>query len=92
MLTSSVFPLSADFGNVSYAVPALHPLYRIPVKQPVNQNGNHTPGFTEAAATPEAHRLTLNAAEGIAVLAARVVVDAEFRSAVREEWKREVVG
>lgn len=48
---------STDFGDVTYAVPALHPMFGIPTAGP--GSGNHTIGFTKAAATPEAHRLTL---------------------------------
>lgn len=81
---------SSDFGNITYAVPSLHPLYRIPVDEPLNQNGNHTPGFTKAAATKEAHGLTLNAAEGLAVLAAKMVVDKEFKDKVWRDWEQEI--
>ena len=49
---------------VSYEVPSLHPMYQIPVGP---GEGNHTVGFTAAAALPESHRLTLEAAKGIAV-------------------------
>ncbi|CAO1613573.1 unnamed protein product [Sympodiomycopsis kandeliae] len=80
---------STDFGNISYAMPTLQPLYRIPVESPVNQNGNHTPGFTKAAKTVEAHKLTLNAAEGIAILAAKVLLHKQFREQVWKEWKEE---
>lgn len=77
---------STDFGNVTYALPALHPCYRIPLSDPKTQ-GNHTVGFTAAAKTPEAHKLTLQAATGIAVTGARIVVETEFRERVKKEWK-----
>ncbi|MFN8506623.1 MAG: M20 family metallopeptidase [Dehalococcoidia bacterium] len=53
---------STDMGNVSYALPAIHPHFGIPTP-----SGNHTPGFTAAAATPEAHENTLRAAKGMAL-------------------------
>lgn len=37
---------STDFGNVTYRLPSCHPGFAIPA--PVGQ-GNHTPGFTNAA-------------------------------------------
>lgn len=77
---------STDFGNVTYALPAIHPIYAIPVKDPKTE-GNHTVGFTAAAKTPEAHKLTLKAAEGIAIIGARVVVEGEYRERVRKEWE-----
>ncbi|CAO1615510.1 unnamed protein product [Parajaminaea phylloscopi] len=80
------WPASTDFGNVTYALPALHPAYQIPLSDPKTQ-GNHTVGFTEAAKTPEAHQLTLKAATGIAVTGARMIVEPEFRTRVTEEWK-----
>lgn len=55
---------STDMGNVSYVVPSIHPSFRIPTDAP-----NHTPGFTAAAATEEAHRATLRAAKALAMTA-----------------------
>ncbi|KAI1788274.1 aminoacylase 1-like protein 2, partial [Ganoderma leucocontextum] len=40
---------STDFGNITYALPALHPSFSIPT-----EGSNHTPGFTIAAGTKEA--------------------------------------
>ena len=39
---------------------------------------NHTPEFTEAAATPEAHKACTNASKALAALGARVLMDDEF--------------
>ncbi len=75
---------STDFGDVSCAVPALHPMFGIPT---VPNGGNHTIEFTKAAATPEAHKLTLDAAKGIAVAAFKMVVDDEYAKAVTAEWE-----
>lgn len=70
-------------GDVSYAVPALHPLYAIPTKP---GSGNHTRGFTKAAATPEAHKATLASAKGIAVAGWRVLTDKDFADKVKKEY------
>lgn len=80
---------STDFGNVSkapsnecpltcqvsYTLPALHPLVGIPIKPGHN---NHTPGFTEHAKTDEAHNATLKAAAALSVVACRVLSDEQF--------------
>ncbi|KAI0656046.1 amidohydrolase [Cubamyces menziesii] len=74
---------STDFGNVTHALPALHPAYSIPTEP---NGSNHTPQFAKAAATPEAHAATLKVATGLAATGVRVLADAEFArrvSAVR---------
>ncbi|MGH3648441.1 MAG: peptidase dimerization domain-containing protein [Micromonosporaceae bacterium] len=48
---------STDFGNLSQAVPALHPLFDIGAPTPY-----HHPDFAAAAATPAAERAMLDAA------------------------------
>lgn len=64
----------------------MHPMYSIPLDNPATQ-GNHTVGFAAAAKTSRAHELTLEAAEGIAVVGARIVVEGEYRDRVWKEWK-----
>ncbi|KAG5641428.1 hypothetical protein DXG03_005244 [Asterophora parasitica] len=66
---------STDFGNVSYELPSLHPLFAIPT-QP--NGGNHTAKFTESASTPEAHVATLNVTKGLALTGFRVISDDKF--------------
>jgi metal-dependent amidase/aminoacylase/carboxypeptidase family protein len=71
---------STDMGNVSYVVPSIHPMFRIPTAA-----ANHTAGFTEAAATPEAHRAMLRASTALALTA----LDAYLRPGVLEQVTRE---
>ncbi|KAI0923499.1 hypothetical protein AcV5_009025 [Taiwanofungus camphoratus] len=78
---------STDFGNVTYALPSLHPGFAIPT-QP--NGGNHTPQFTQAAGTPEAHAATLAIAKGLAALGFRVVDDADFSEKVSAMWKADI--
>ncbi|KAI0631377.1 amidohydrolase [Trametes polyzona] len=66
---------STDFGNVTYALPALHPVYSIPTEP---NGSNHTPQFTKSAATKEAHEATLKVAVGLAATGVRVLADADF--------------
>jgi len=72
---------STDMGNVSYAVPAIHPSFGLDSPDA----GNHTPGFTAAAATEEAHAETLRAAKALALTA----LDAYANEAVLADAKRE---
>ncbi|KAJ7256675.1 peptidase M20, dimerization domain-containing protein [Mycena rebaudengoi] len=68
---------STDFGNISHALPSLHPMYAIPT--PPN-GGNHTFGFTKAAASEEAHSATMIITKALAYTSFRVLrSDALFR-------------
>ncbi|KAJ3520990.1 hypothetical protein NMY22_g12501 [Coprinellus aureogranulatus] len=90
---------STDFGNVSYALPSLHPAFGtlvISFTSPSNPDdlrtiaiptspngGNHTPAFAQAAATQEAHDAMLTITKGLALLGYRVLSDPQFLSEVR---------
>ena len=52
---------STDMGNVSYAVPSIHPMYKIGTGEVY-----HTRDFTSITNTPEAHAETLLAAKAMA--------------------------
>lgn len=80
------FFASTDFGNVTYALPSLHAAYKIHLDDPSTQ-GNHTVGFADAARTEEAHERTKEAALGIAVAAARVLVEKEYRDEIWADWQ-----
>jgi metal-dependent amidase/aminoacylase/carboxypeptidase family protein len=76
---------STDMGDVSYTVPSLHPMFAIPVTEGA---GNHTPGFTACAATPQAHEATLRAAKALALTALDLYTNPALREAAREEFGR----
>ncbi|CDS82447.1 related to amidohydrolase [Sporisorium scitamineum] len=80
------FAASTDFGNITYALPSLHAEYAIRLDDRRTQ-GNHTVGFAEKARSREAHERTKEAAFGIAVTAARVLVEKEYRDEIWEEWR-----
>ncbi|SNX82839.1 related to amidohydrolase [Melanopsichium pennsylvanicum] len=80
------FAASTDFGNITYALPSLHAEYKIHLDDPRTQ-GNHTVGFADAAKTQEAHDRTKEAALGIAVVGARVLVEKEYRDQIWDEWR-----
>ncbi|MEP7215989.1 MAG: M20 family metallopeptidase [Anaerolineaceae bacterium] len=71
---------STDMGNVSYVVPSIHPVFGIPVEAGV---GNHTAGFTAAAATEESHRATLRASKALAMTALELYAKPEM---LKKAW------
>ncbi|KAH9942063.1 aminoacylase 1-like protein 2 [Amylocystis lapponica] len=77
---------STDFGNVTYALPALHPSFGIPT---VPNGGNHTAAFAEAAATVEAHRACLNVSKALAATGVRVLDDSFFFEKVKETFEED---
>jgi amidohydrolase len=72
---------STDMGNVSHVVPSIHPMFAIPTEA-----GNHTPGFTAAAATPEAHEAMRTAATALAMTALDVFMRPEVLEAARKDF------
>ncbi|PCH36405.1 hypothetical protein WOLCODRAFT_20520 [Wolfiporia cocos MD-104 SS10] len=78
---------STDFGNVSYALPSLHPAYTIPTKP---NGGDHTPRFTWAAGTAEAHALTIKKVKGLAATGFHVLDDEAFTVQVRKAWEEQM--
>lgn len=50
----------------------------------------HSSTFASATSTPSAHKAALQAAEGIAVVGLRVLVDESFRKATGKEWKADM--
>jgi hypothetical protein len=49
----------------------------------VSNGGNHTPAFTSAAATPEAHQACLEVCKALALTGLRVIEDDQFYLDVR---------
>lgn len=78
---------STDFGNVTYQLPSLHPVFSIPT-EPNGQN--HTAAFTVAAATPEAHAAALVVMKGLAMAGFRVLDDAKFADRVQRAWREDM--
>ncbi|KAI6014998.1 hypothetical protein F5J12DRAFT_512954 [Pisolithus orientalis] len=65
---------STDFGNISYPIPT------------VPNGGNHTPAFTEAAGTIEAHEACLDISKALAAVGMRVLTDNTFLSNVKSAF------
>ncbi len=73
---------STDMGNVSHALPAVHPYIAI---APEGTAG-HTVEFREAAVSPAGHAGLLNAAKGMAMTAIDLLGDPELMCQVKREF------
>jgi metal-dependent amidase/aminoacylase/carboxypeptidase family protein len=72
---------STDMGNVTYAVPGLHPSYAVE-----STAGNHNPGFTEAAASEEAHTRMLAASKALALTVIDLFADPSLLAEAKREF------
>jgi amidohydrolase len=71
---------STDMGNVSYAVPSIHPILGIDSAPAVN----HQPGFTAATITPAADQAVFDGAVALAWTAIDAAMDGDLRSRLIE--------
>jgi len=76
---------STDMGNVSYVVPAIHPILGIDSAPAVN----HQPAFTEATITPAADQAIYDGAVALAWTAIDAARDAELRARLLARRKTE---
>ena len=72
---------STDMGDVSYTVPSIHPMFAIPTEA-----GNHTAGFTAAAATQAAHDAAMRTAKSLAMTALDLVATPELLDSMKREF------
>ena len=79
---------STDMGDVSHAVPSIHPYLAI-----VDEGGPlcHEHRFAEAAASPRGMTTALDAAKAMAKTALDLLGDEELRRQVRAEWEASAV-
>ncbi|EGN96673.1 hypothetical protein SERLA73DRAFT_184799 [Serpula lacrymans var. lacrymans S7.3] len=75
---------STDFGNVTYELPSIHPIFAIPT-QP--HGGNHSPAFAESARSTEAHKACMAISKGLALTGFRVINDDDFFRKVRDAFE-----
>ncbi len=73
---------STDMGNVSQAVPAIHPYIAIAP----NGTAGHTIEFRQAANSPAGHVGMLNAAKGMAMTTIELLSDPQLMQQVRREF------
>ncbi|KIJ53736.1 hypothetical protein M422DRAFT_58526 [Sphaerobolus stellatus SS14] len=74
---------STDFGDISKALPGLHPGYAIPAK-----SANHTKDFTEAAGSEVGHKATLTHVKALSALGLKVLTDDAFLKAVKDSFQK----
>ncbi|TKG73079.1 M20 family metallopeptidase [Prauserella endophytica] len=73
---------STDLGNLSYRMPAIHPM--IAISEPVV--ALHTVQFAEAAGSEAGERAVADGALGLALTAVDYLADEHLRTAVHEEF------
>jgi amidohydrolase len=76
---------STDMGDVSHAIPAIHPWLAI-----VGRGDAlcHEERFAQAAVSPGGTQTAVLAAKALARTAAEFLADGELRAAVKDEWER----
>ncbi|XP_065291817.2 xaa-Arg dipeptidase-like [Dermacentor albipictus] len=74
---------ATDCGNVSYRVPAIHPLFAVPAAK---GSGNHTRGFAAVANAADSQPPTLRVAKVLALTALDLLTDAELLREVKREF------
>lgn len=78
-VTSADGPASTDMGNVSYAIPSIHPLIAID-----SGDANiHEADFAKAAVNESADETVLFGAQGLAMTVVDIAFDTEFRNALK---------
>jgi amidohydrolase len=78
---------STDMGNVCYECPGFHGAFGIGTAA---GQGNHTKGFAEAAGLDDSFERAMECANGMAVVALRVLLDGEFAGEVKKEWEEDM--
>jgi amidohydrolase len=77
---------STDMGNVSYEVPAIHPMIQVaPPGVAI-----HTPAFADFAGGPEGDRAVIDGAKALAFTVADLWLDRELVGLARAEWEETV--
>jgi hypothetical protein len=69
-------PVSTDMGNISYEVPAIHPMIGVETHGAVN----HQKEFADACATPSADQAIFDGALGMAYTVIEAATDEAVRS------------
>jgi amidohydrolase len=74
---------STDMGDVSYAVPSIHPYMAI---CDIGESMCHQDTFVECANRPRGYQTMLNAAKAMALTVYDLLTHPEFLAAVKAEW------
>ncbi|KAG0251714.1 hypothetical protein BG011_007427 [Mortierella polycephala] len=83
---------STDMGNLTYAMPGIHPMFNILnlCGEDDKSMGLHTIAFAEAAAQPIGHTATLRAAKSLAMTGLECILDPAFLKKVKEDFAENV--
>ncbi|KAF9281046.1 hypothetical protein BGZ88_011845 [Linnemannia elongata] len=83
---------STDMGNLTYALPGIHPMFNILnlIGEDDKTMGLHTNAFAHAAAQPIAHVATLRASKSLALTGLECIVDSVFLKAVKQDFETQV--
>ncbi|MDO8611657.1 MAG: M20 family metallopeptidase [Dehalococcoidia bacterium] len=72
---------SSDMGNVSQALPSIHPMFGVGAMA-----FNHTPAFTNVCATDAAHASMVQVAQALAMTGVDVALDADLLQRAKDEF------
>jgi len=72
---------SSDMGNVSQAMPSIHPMFGVGAMA-----FNHTPAFTNVCATDAAHASMVQVAQALAMTGVDVVLDPDLLQRAKDEF------
>ena len=73
---------STDMGNVSWAVPSIHPTFGVGAFAI-----NHTAAFTEVSATDAAHKAMIEAGQALAMTGVDLVLDRDLLQRAKDEFR-----
>nr|XP_057947011.1 peptidase M20 domain-containing protein 2-like [Doryrhamphus excisus] len=77
----SFVAVATDFGNVSYVIPGIHPIFSI-----LTTAYNHTEAFAKAAGSEEAQMYTLRVAKALAMTAVDVLCSPHLLRQVKDDF------
>lgn len=85
---TGVTQASTDQGNISHAMPSLHPNFWIRSEDTAGRQlgGPHTPDFEKATRTEEAHGMAMRVGKGLAATALEVLGSPELLAEVKHEF------
>ncbi|KAG8690228.1 hypothetical protein FRC11_013054 [Ceratobasidium sp. 423] len=85
MIRINMFLANEVLTRVWIELPALHPMFALSTAL---NGGNHTPDFTAAARTQDAHERAIVMSKGLATLGLRALLDEEFLRAVKNNFEK----
>ncbi|KAG0250756.1 hypothetical protein DFQ27_009216 [Actinomortierella ambigua] len=82
---------STDFGNLSYEMPGIHPMFNILNLDGIDDRrmGLHSTDFAGAASKPVAHIATMRASKALARTGIECIVRPEFLKQVKEDFENQ---